>query len=65
MTILKRVAIFSVGLLSILTIYMETTIRSEMEGSLAAGIVMAAAYVFWCQAGKESDFSSQTRKLRY
>jgi hypothetical protein len=64
-TMVKRVAMAAPVLLLTLTIWQATTVRTELAGSLAEGVVMTVACVFWFPLMKEPRFTPGGRKHRH
>ena len=63
-TIFRSVALAAPVLLLTVLIWRTTTVRIEMTGSLAEGVVMAVACMFWFPMMKEPKFSPRARKPR-
>jgi|APAra7269096768_1048522.scaffolds.fasta_scaffold18597_1 hypothetical protein len=63
-TILKGMTMAAPVLLVTAIVWRETTVRTELAGSLAEGVVLATACVFWRPLMKETRRSPRWRRVR-
>jgi hypothetical protein len=63
-TTLKGLAMAAPVLLATAIVWRETTVRTELAGSLAEGMVLAVACMFWRPVMKETRRSPRWRRVR-